>query len=234
MFSDEMINAYADGELQGSEKNEFERELQNDPQLQQAVVELSALKVQLNHAYKGVEAPELPQINGVGYRVVAYAALLIVAFSGGWISSDFMHAPRVSGVQASLFSQEGVQAVSERPGKYILHIGQRDDRKFRKTLDEAEALLMQYKNNHQDIELEIIANAGGVDLLRLGATPYSDRVKQLSMRYPNIKFIACSNAIERLQEQGIEPSLIQAVHQGPTAIDQVVKRVSEGWTYVKI
>ncbi|VAW67221.1 hypothetical protein MNBD_GAMMA09-3070 [hydrothermal vent metagenome] len=233
-FSDEMINAYADGELQGGEKLEFEHELQNDPQLQHTIADLKALKLQLSHAYKNIDAPERAQLKATNYRMLAYAAFLIVAFGSGWISSDFMHTPRVPAEQAGLFAQ-GVQAVSAKPGKYILHIGLRDDGKFRKTLDEAESLLKKYKNNQQDIELEIIANAGGLDLFRVGATPYSDRVRQLGIRYPNIKFIACSNAIQRLKEKGIEPTLLAAVYQGPvTAIDQVVKRVNEGWTYIKI
>ena len=84
------------------------------------------------------------------------------------------------------------------------------------------------------IELEVIANAGGLDLFREEASPYAMRIQQLSEQYPNVKFIACTNAIERLREKGIEPHLIKSVHRGPTALDQVVKRMNDGWTYIKI
>ncbi len=240
-FSDEMISAYADGELQGSEKIEFENTLQVDAQLRQALDNVFILKLQLKDAYKDVDPVERLQPAVMNYRFVAYMTFLIVAFGGGWISSDLMHAPgQVPGYasgQTSGIGQMGVlvNGISKKPGKYILHIGQRDNTRFRKTLDEAEALMAQYKNSPQDIELEIIANAGGLDLFREGATPYAERVKKISVLYPGIKFIACANAIERLRERGIEPDLINAVHHGSaTAIDQVVKRVNEGWTYIKI
>jgi intracellular sulfur oxidation DsrE/DsrF family protein len=127
-----------------------------------------------------------------------------------------------------------MQVIAQQPGKYILHISVRDKKKFKQTLDQAEALMANYRNTDQGIELEIIANAGGLDLFREDVSPYAQRVKQLRQRYPNIKFVACSNAIERLREQGIEPKLINSVHQGATAIDQVVKRIHQGWSYIKI
>ncbi len=233
-FSDEMISAYADGELQGSERIEFESILQNDADLQQTLNELYELKTQLRHSYQKVDAPEQVQPRTTHYRMAAYSAFLFVAFTSGWISSDLMRKPHQAAEQAGLFDQ-GVYAVANKPGKYILHIGQSDNAKFKKTLDEAESLLAHYRGNKQDIELEIIANAGGLDLFRSGATPYSERVKRLGERFPNIKFIACANAIDRLRERGIEPNLINAVHQGPTtALDQVVKRINEGWKYIKI
>ncbi|VAW66749.1 hypothetical protein MNBD_GAMMA10-986 [hydrothermal vent metagenome] len=238
-FSDEMINAYVDGELQGNEKIEFEKALQDDSQLRQTLDDLYILKMQLNDAYKGVKPVERAKPVVANYRLAAYMAFLVVAFSSGWISSDLMHSPGVvaeqAGLSGRLVQEKADASLTAKPAKFILHIGQRDNAKFRKTLDEAEALMVQYKNNPQDIELEIIANAGGLDLFRKGVTPYAERVKNISVRYPNIKFIACANAIERLRERGLEPDLINAVHQGSaTAIDQVVKRVNEGWTYIKI
>ena len=231
-FSDEMINAYADGELQGSEKTEFETALLNDLELQQALDNVVSLKSQIRSAYAGVNAPAQVQHSGVSYRNVMYACLLLLAFSGGWISSDMI--PQQPNSVAQSDAEEGLYASAEQPGKYILHIGTHDTEKFRHILDKAENLMAKYQDDMQLIELEIIANASGLDLFRKSASPYAQRVKQLGEKYPNIRFIACSNAIERLKERGIEPDLINTVHQGPTALDQVVKRMNDGWTYIKI
>jgi len=231
-FSNEIINAYADGELQGTEKTDFERVLQNDIELQHTLDELYALKLQLQHAYKNIEPPAKPQYASGNYRVAAYAVFLLLAFSGGWISSDRMH--NEPGMLETASLSPSMQVIAEQPGKYILHISVRDKGKFKQTLDQAEALLANYENTNQNIELEVIANAGGLDLFREDASPYAQRVKHLSNEYPNIKFIACSNAVERLREQGIEPELINAVHEGATAIDQVVLRIHDGWSYIKI
>ena len=232
-FSAEMISAYADGELQGSEKTEFEDVLQYDTELQQSLNDLCGLKTQLKHTYQNIEPPARLQYSTGNYRYAAYAVFFMLTFSIGWFSSDAMHSTNSHLVQENVMSP-GLQVIAEQPGKYILHISVRDKTKFKQTLDQAEMLMANYQNEDQNIQLEIIANAGGLDLFREDVSPYAQRVKQLRDEYPNIKFIACSNAIERLREKGVEPNLINAVHQGATAIDQVVKRIHQGWSYIKI
>jgi len=232
-FSEDMVNAYADGELQGSEKVEFEAALINDPDLQSALDEVLELKTVLRNAYQNVAEPVQRQNPTVSYRVASYFGLFLLVFSSGWFSSDFVNNPNLSSTQMEVAVQT-LTADSAASNKYILHIGTHDDEKFKRALDEAEALLVKHQNSKSLIELEVIANAGGLELFRENATPYTERVKHLSQAHPNIRFIACSNAVERLQEKGIDPNLINAVHQGPTALDQVVMRMNEGWSYIKI
>lgn len=231
-FSTEIINAYADGELQGGEKIEFEKALLSNDELQKTLDDLYALKAQLQHAYHNVEAPVKQQVSNGNYRVAVYAMFMLMTFTGGWFSSEVLHNRMdISNVNSI---NPTMQVLADQPGKYILHISVNDNKKFKQTLDQAEALLANYHNVDQGIQLEIIANAGGLDLFRENTSPYAQRVKALSDEYPNIKFIACSNAVERLRKKGMEPDLINAVHHGVTAIDQVVKRVHEGWSYIKI
>jgi len=232
-FSDEMINAYADGELQGREKAEFEQVLQYDSELQLAVENISDMKAQLHDAYHRVDIRHQVQRNTVTHRVAAYAALLVLVFASGWLGSDLMHGSTGTYLSSTFYS-DGVKAGEQVNGKFVLHIGTHDHVKFKRTLDEIESLLVNYQSEAQPIELEVIANAGGLNLLREDGSPFAEKVKQISQEYPNVRFIACSNAIERLREQGIEPDFINAVQQGPTALDQVVRRMNEGWTYIKI
>lgn len=232
-FSEDMVNAYADGELQGSEKTEFEVALRNEPDLQNALDEVLQLKAALRNAYQHIEVPVRQQRPLTNYRAASYAGLFLLVFSSGWISGDFINKPSSVSAQMGALTQ-AASADSAALNKYILHIGTRDDDKFKRALDEAEALLVKYQASQPLVELEVIANAGGVDLFRENASPHAERVKRLSKAYPNIRFIACSNAIERLRERGIEPNLITAVHQGPTALDQVVMRMNQGWSYIKI
>lgn len=238
-LSNEMINAYADGELQGSDRAEFESKLQDDPAAQQALQEVLAIKQQLAQAYRGATAPTQSPSRRMNYRLAGYAALLLLAFSGGWLGSNQVHQTdlqQLTEARSMPSNTDMLQVSSVQPaaGKYILHIDSKDQLKFKTALDKAESLVAMYQAAAHPYEIEVIANAGGLDMLREGETPYADRIRQLSQRYPNIKFIACSNAIERLQEKGIEANLIASVHQGSTALDQVVKRMNQGWTYMKI
>jgi len=232
-FSEDMVNAYADGELQGSEKIEFEVALRNEPDLQNALDEVLQLKSQLRSAYQRVEVPVQQRRSLTKYRVASYVGLFLLVFSSGWISGDFINQPGSVSAQIGALTQ-AASADSSALNKYILHIGTHDDDKFKRALDEAETLLLKYQASQSLVELEVIANAGGLDLFRENASLHAKRVKYLSKTYPNIRFIACSNAIERLRERGIEPDLITTVHQGPTALDQVVMRMNQGWSYIKI
>ena len=232
-FSDEMISAYADGELQGGEKTEFESVLEHDIELQQALAHVNGLKLQLHEAYHQIEIPAHVQQKTLGKRMAAYAMLLMLVFGSGWMSGDLMHEQSSPVLQAALQS-ENASPVTDKVGRYILHIGTHDNAKFKRALDEVEVLLVNYSSSKIPVELEVIANAGGLNLLRNDGSAFAQKVKRISEQYPNVKFIACSNAIERLREQGIEPNLINTVRKGPTALDQVVRRMNEGWTYVKI
>jgi hypothetical protein len=46
--------------------------------------------------------------------------------------------------------------------------------------------------------------------------------------------VACANTIKRLQEKGVDVPLIDRTHARETAIDHVVARLRNGWTYIKI
>ncbi len=235
-FSDKAINAYADGELQNHEKAEFENALQKDPELQLALNNVYETKKQLHNAYKHTENHDnTHKKNTINSRVASYAIILLLTFSGGWISSDLIHnTSHIKAQQASISSQQ-INTPVYKQGKYIIHINKHDDDMFKKTLNKIESLLTSNEQMNNQLELEIVANAGGLDLLRVGATPYTHKIQQLIKDYPNIKFIACANAIERLQEQGMQPNLIKAVrHDTTTAIDQVIRRVHDGWTYIKV
>ncbi len=234
-FSDKKINAYADGELRNHEKAEFEDALQKDPALKLALNNAYTLKKQLQGVYKNTIKHEIARRkNTINARVASYAIILLLTFSGGWISSDLIHTGHIKTQQASTPEQQ-INAPTHQQGKYIIHVNKHDDDMFKKTLNKIETLLASNEQVSNQLELEIIANAGGLDLLRVGATPYTQKIQQLINDYPNIKFIACANAIERLQEQGKQPNLIKAVyHNSTTAIDQIIRRVHDGWTYIKV
>ena len=90
-FSNEIISAYADGELQGGEKNEFEKVLHHDDELQQELDDFYALKSQLQNAYKNVESPVTQQYTSGNARYAMYVALLLLTFSGGWFSGELLN-----------------------------------------------------------------------------------------------------------------------------------------------
>jgi intracellular sulfur oxidation DsrE/DsrF family protein len=80
--------------------------------------------------------------------------------------------------------------------------------------------------------VEIVANEGGLNLLRSDVTPFAERIRQLAEE--DVLFYACSRAIKRLEEQGVRVQLVPEANTHYSALDRVVLRMQQGWTYEKI
>jgi len=121
---------------------------------------------------------------------------------------------------------------AENPEHILLHIDNATPDTFETVLDYAEAFLAEHRA--RGTEVEVVANAGGVDLMRVGGSRYEDRVNSLGHRYQNLHFLACANAIRSLRKQGIRANVLDHVNAEETAIDHIVGRIRSGWKYVKV
>jgi intracellular sulfur oxidation DsrE/DsrF family protein len=122
-------------------------------------------------------------------------------------------------------------AQAENPQHILLHIDESTPETFATVLDYAEEFLAQHRA--RGAEVEVVANAGGVDLMRVGGSPYEERVRALSRRYQNLHFLACANAIRNLRKQGVQVTVLDHVNAGESAVDHIVGRIRSGWKYVK-
>jgi intracellular sulfur oxidation DsrE/DsrF family protein len=101
-------------------------------------------------------------------------------------------------------------------------------------LDYAEQLLASNSQRHQDFRLEVVANDGGIELLRRDTSPFPQRIEALLSRYDNISFLACANALRKLRERGVEVELLPGTRSDHTAIDEIIERLEGGWRYLKV
>jgi intracellular sulfur oxidation DsrE/DsrF family protein len=114
-------------------------------------------------------------------------------------------------------------------------LGSADPKKFKASLDRAEYFLNTARKSGHPLKVEFVVSSGGLNLLRTGMTPYADRIKSLQQSYDNLAFVACSQSIERLREKGGKVDLLPETTQSPdSALEVVVSRLRDGWTYVSI
>ena len=147
----------------------------------------------------------------------------VVAFGAGW----FGHSARE---QAT--GQRTIEPAQADAQHVVLHIGESDDDRFSKLLNQAEQILQTYRD--LGVQVEVIANAGGLDMLQSASSQHVERIKSMMGKYENVRFIACSNGLKRLRERGIQPVLIQGVASHTTAGEHLIQRLQEGWTYIRI
>lgn len=234
-ISDEQLSAYIDNQLAAEERAEVLAAIKQDPQLSRQVNELQELKEWVRMAYQ-----DLPQASNdfkqessaTNNRVQAIAASVLLLLGGltGWL----LHTPESNITGPSFHELAQVESLSQSSNKVLIHISKMDKERVTLALDKAEKLLHDRKQQNKPLHLEVVANAGGLALLRDGS-PYSKRIESISNRHDNVAFLACGIAMQnvRLSEGIDEVKLLPQAQQIDAALEQILRRLKAGWAYVR-
>lgn len=239
--SDETLHAFVDGELDVAESETLIARMRDDQELAQRVCALRSLQSMVRLAYA-----EPPVAAGRQSRVAprrrlmqrcAYACLILLAgLSGGWALRGFEPHQTVAARPAAV--PGGYQVVSlarqADPNRVILHLDSAAPAKMQAVLDQAERLLDEAGRQGRAMQIEVIANSRGIDLLRAGHSPFAQRMASMKQRYANLNWVACGQSIARLRSDGEKVVLLPATRTAPTAIGEIVSRLQQGWTYVRV
>ncbi len=225
-WDDLTLTAYIDGELDDARQNAVLSAMEHDQALSARVCRLRLTKDWMRTGYGSAVPParELPRQRSLRRALRSGVAASIMALAIGI----------GGGLLGYVYSESNVTTLAESadPNRIVLHIDDSDPQHFGQLLDYTENFLREH--HESGVQVEVIANAGGLDLLRVNGSPYEQRVRMLTDKYSNVQFIACMNAIRNLEARGIDATLIDDVHTGETAVDHIVKRMQQGWTYRKV
>ncbi len=250
-ISEERLNAFIDDELDAAEKSEVFEALSDDGGLSQQACELRQLSELVRHAYEKPPAIDTyrgaePRRGGPWGRAAAASVVLALGVALGWVAhqqpDSAATAPELHAMywdEHRAFQNTDLHTVADQQGskRIIVHLNTSSVDKFEKALATAEQLLKTYGDSSQDSEIEVVANASAIRMLRTGYSPYSDRVRQLQERYFNLTFLACKDAIDHIRElEGPESdvSLLPDVETTPSALEHILERLSEGWVYINV
>ncbi len=249
-LSEELLNAFVDRQLDDGEHAELLARMGDDPRLRDRVCRTRLAKEMVAAAYRDAPSatPSGPSrrqplpvaLVAVALLAVAFAAALAGWEARGWLperrsAPAMVRAPSaddpVLGAGLVGSSLEAVREVSAQ--RVLVHIAASDANHVGQALDGIEALIVDARAAGRPVAIEVVANIGGIDLLRAGASPYPARIAALQAAYPELSFVACGQTLERLRERGATVHLLPGVLQASSALDQVVRRLHEGWIYVK-
>lgn len=238
-YSDEMINAFVDDELDREERQAFKLLMEQDRMLHQRVRNICEIKKAVKASYSEIPVPEMstsrqPRRMQIWTQVAVVAMVMCLGLVIGWYSHKDLAYVANTGVSSQLKGIHLSQVNFTKSNKIILHVGGSSHNRLKRTLDKIQLIISQYSKNDMPFQLEIIANAGGLDLLREDVSPYKRQIEDIMAKYHNVSFFACSNTLDRLRAEGIKPMLIKHTKTGSTAVEQIVKRLQEGWVYVKV
>lgn len=231
--TDDELHRFIDGELDDKARSRLHELLEDDPVLAARVEDYRSVDQALREAFDDVEPPgsRLSSDSMWGRRrgIAAAALLLPAGLLIGWLGHAYLG---VSEIHQALAGGINLPVQGQQRLNTLFHIDVDERAVMAGVLDRAEAILTSYAN--QDVQVEVVANAAGLNLLRADTSVFARRVHAMMDKYQNLTFVACANSIERLKEQGVEVLLIDRTHARATAIDHIVERLQDGWTYIKI
>lgn len=237
-ISDEYLNSYVDDQLDPSEKIQAFDIITRNENLKERVCELRSIKEAVQYAYNPPPPyirPTIKQLRPWPTRFQSLAACLLLCAGGvlGWLTHSWSGS---DSRQDAISMAQPAQSISSIPEmrKVIVHVNNANPARVKAALDETEDLLESYKRANRQIQVEVIANKRGVDMLRSDVSPYDGRISLMQEKYPNLSFLVCGQTISKLKNQGESVKLLPHTRVATSAADQINMRLLQGWGYVRI
>jgi len=238
--SNELLGAFVDKELACSDNRTIAEEIKTNPEMAARAQAMLDLKTAIKSAYPepDVVANHAQDSKSMSNKYIKQSIAASIIMGVGLLLGSLLQSSDVTYQQSvsagdSLYGIK-VQPVAQHEDKVLLHIASSDLDKLDFLLNKTERLLRDSRSSKHALNIEVIANSDGINLLRKTTTPYEKRIQQLQQQFTNLQFIACKNTIQRLKKSGNKVQMIDGVKTDAPALDTIVNRMNKGWTYVKI
>ena len=234
-IDDLMLAAFVDGQLDPANCDSVLTAVEKDADTRERLYQVRRAKDLIKIGFEHLEAPVHTRSASkrgfsVGSGVGIAASLLVLALGFGSGVLGYYCSERL----ADDSGNPPALAITPHPHKdrVVLHISESNPKQFDAALNYIEEFLD--KNRTDSSQVEVIANSGGLDLMRTDTSPVKQRVIAMMRKHDNVHFIACANGLRNLHKRGIDAPIIQDIDTDKTAIDHIIGRLHAGWTYVKV
>lgn len=219
-FSDEHLNAFVDGQLDGAETNRVIEALNRDPELSLRVNEIRKLKELVQYAYnnnapaRGRSTARLAKSRLISSALAA--SLLAIGVTGGW----FWHNALLTGSDGSI----GPSAAKKRG--IVVQISENDPAKWDMALTTVKNIRKEFPAENMDIE--IVAYGPGLEMFKKD-TPLDRRLDDAAKS--GVKLLACGNAMKasNTTKEELSPS-VAVVKAG---VVEIMQKQEQGYSYIK-
>ena len=238
-ISEDKLNLFVDKQLDTDEMNEIHEALLDDKDLRERVCQLKAVRELVGYAYSDVpgsayDAHEQSRSSSMFAKAIAASVTLVVGVLLGW--STYEYSPNaIQAISAENAFQYVANHVDVDHGKrkIVLHIDSSDLQVVNAALNEADQLLATYRQANTPIELDIITNKKGINILRPGMSPYIARIQEL-VANDGVAIYACDRSIAKaLKREGVDIVLMPGVAKDKSARELIPERLKQGWVYIK-
>jgi len=242
-YSDEYISAYIDGELDNEERSRLLFAEQEDEVLAKRINEARIMKEKVQLAYmefskdssqdKTIKCPVYIK----QHRSLVVAFVLLIGFTALFLSyvyktDDLTYANHFMNNTQPVMATAIADTIGAH-SRVVIHVSQYQEGKFGSVIDEVEALLYRH-DNEKSLSVEIVANKQGLKVLDADNSIFASRLEQLTDQFDTLEIVACAKSLAQLASNGDPVNLMKSILTTPSAAQQVARRTSEGWIYIKV
>lgn len=259
--SDEILNAFVDGEFSPEDRLLTLKLIAADEQLSREVCDRFQLKELLNAAYRDVRprhrtTPQRPQ-GYQGLRPIthwmAMAASVVVLTVASVMVLDVIResqpppvtalAPLVAnGPDLDLGLMQRVQLApapyTQAPtdaSKLLLHVTDLYSQDAALLLDDVEYLFQMAQLQGQALNIQMVVHGTALELVRTDLSPLPLRMEAMINLYPGLRITACTQSRERSERlEGRSIQFLPWVEEIESGVREAAQRQAEGWTYIRI
>ena len=238
-LTEDKLNLFIDNQLDSEEMNMIHETLLDNKDLRERVCQLKAVRELIGYAYTDVpglsdETHQYRKTSSVFVKSIAASVTLVVGVLLGW--STYQYSPNaIQAISAENTFQYVANHVDVEHGKrkIILHIDSSDVQVVNAALNEAQQLLTTYRKANTPMELAVIANKKGINILRPDMSPYISRIQNL-VSNDEVTLYACDRSIAKaLKKEGVEIVLMPEAVKDKSARELIPERLKQGWVYIK-
>ena len=121
-----------------------------------------------------------------------------------------------------------------RHHRIVYHVRSNDQPTMQRALGTADNAFKHYRSRGETARIEIVANGGGVHMMRSDTTPVGPMLQYMRSTYPDLVLTACGitrTIVETNEAQAIP--LVEGVGVVTSGVVRVVELQEQGYAYVK-
>lgn len=141
-----------------------------------------------------------------------------------------------SGLAAAGLLTGQAAAQTAKKHRVVLHVDKNDRAVMTQAFNNARNIFDNYRDKHEDVEVEFVAYGPGLHMLRDDTSPVKDRIKDLiEVSYPSkVVFSACNNTKQAMEaHEGHPITIVPQATIVPSGVVQIIALEEQGYSYIK-
>lgn len=124
-------------------------------------------------------------------------------------------------------------AAAQKTHRIAIQMSENNPAVMNLALNNVANMLTYYKKHGEKAQVEVVAFGPGLHML-LADSPVKDRIDEVAMEYPQVRFDACHNTLVSMEKAAGHPlALVSEAHLVPAGVIRLVQLQEQGWSYIR-